>query len=192
MQLILASQSPRRRSFMEQLGYSFTCHAADIDESVHGDEPADDYVLRVAKAKVQEIAKQYDSATIVLGSDTCVAVDNHILGKPVDYQDYLRHMQLLSGKVHQVLTAVVLVQGEREEQVLVTTDVAFKALFEQEIEYYWRTGEPQDKAGSYGIQGFAGQFVESINGSYTSVVGLPLVETNQLLQAFGLTPNFES
>jgi len=192
MQLVLASQSPRRRSFMEQLGYSFTCHAADIDESVHGDEPADDYVLRVAKAKVQEIAKQYDSATIVLGSDTCVAVDNHILGKPLDFQDYLRHMQLLSGKVHQVLTAVVLVQGEREEQVLVTTDVAFKALSEQEIEYYWRTGEPQDKAGSYGIQGFAGQFVESINGSYTSVVGLPLVETNQLLQAFGLTPNFES
>ena len=192
MQLILASQSPRRRSFLEQLGYSFTCHAADIDESVHGDEPADDYVLRVAKAKVQEIAKQYDSATIVLGSDTCVAVDNHILGKPVDYQDYLRHMQLLSGKVHQVLTAVVLVQGERAEQVLVTTDVTFKALSEQEIEYYWRTGEPQDKAGSYGIQGFAGQFVESINGSYTSVVGLPLVETNQLLQAFGLTPNFES
>ena len=192
MQLVLASQSPRRRSFMEQLGFSFISAAADIDESVYANELADDYVLRVAQTKAKEIAIQHDSTTIVLGSDTCVAIENHILGKPVDYQDYRRHMMLLSGNVHQVLTAVVVVQGERCEQVLVTTNVEFKTLSEQEIEYYWRTGEPQDKAGSYGIQGFAGQFVKAINGSYTSVVGLPLVETNELLQKFGIKPDFES
>jgi septum formation protein len=177
---------------MEQLGFSFISIAADIDESVYANELADDYVLRVAQAKAKEIAIQHDSTTIVLGSDTCVAIDNHILGKPVDYQDYRRHMMLLSGNVHQVLTAVVVVQGERCEQVLVTTNVEFKTLSEPEIEYYWRTGEPQDKAGSYGIQGFAGQFVKAINGSYTSVVGLPLVETNELLQKFGVKPDFES
>jgi len=187
--LILASQSPRRKQFLAQLGYQFNVQASDIDEGILLSEEAYDYVLRLAKQKALHVytalsasAQQYTS---VLGSDTCVVVDGTILGKPSNENDCIATLSLLSDRQHQVLTAIALVNHKGVQGQVVTTQVTFKALSRAEIQAYWLTGEPQDKAGSYGIQGIAGQFVKTINGSYSAVVGLPLYETAQLLNNAG-------
>lgn len=190
--LILASQSPRRKDFLKQLGFSFTNDAADIDESRINNEAAVDYVTRLALEKAKKIAKNQPDTTIVLGSDTCVAIKDEILGKPDNREHYEQHMKMLSGGLHHVYTAVAAVQGSKEKVILVKTDVVFKTLSKEEIAFYWQTGEAVDKAGSYGIQGIAGQFVKEVHGSYSSVVGLPLVETSDLLKEFGLQPSFQS
>ncbi|MBA6414413.1 septum formation inhibitor Maf [Colwellia sp. 6M3] len=184
--LILASQSPRRKELLEQLGYHFTCLPADIDESVLAQETPEQYVSRLAIEKARVIAKQYDESVVVLGSDTSVIFGTHILGKPASLDECIAILSMLSGQTHQVITAVAVVKGERSEVLVVRTEVDFKVLTEQEISRYWRTGEPQDKAGAYGIQGIAGQFVKQIRGSYSAVVGLPLYETSQLLSLFGV------
>jgi len=185
--LILASQSPRRKELLQQLGYDFICLPADIDESVLSAESPEQYVARLALAKASVIAKKHSAGIVVLGSDTSVVFNHHILGKPQSQSDCLAILNMLSGNSHQVITAIAAVQGERSEVVVVSTEVDFKTLSEQEIMRYWQTGEPQDKAGAYGIQGIAGQFVKQIRGSYSAVVGLPLYETAQLLSAFGVT-----
>ncbi|MFT5755742.1 MAG: septum formation protein [Alteromonadaceae bacterium] len=184
--LILASKSPRRKELLTQLGYQFTCLSADIDETVKDNEPAKQYVVRLAIEKATFIAKKHPKTTLVLGSDTSVVFENHILGKPVDLNDCLRQLLLLSDQQHQVITAIAVVKGQQVDCIAVTTDVTFKALSKAEIIRYWHTGEPQDKAGSYGIQGIGGQFVKQITGSYSAVVGLPLYETAQLLAQFGM------
>lgn len=185
--LILASQSPRRKELLTQLGYNFQCLPADIDESIQSDENAAQYVARLALEKANAIAqKQADGDVVVLGSDTSVVFQQHILGKPESLDDCIAILKMLSDNSHQVVTAIATVKGERSEVIVVTTDVDFKALSTQEITRYWQTGEPQDKAGAYGIQGIAGQFVKQIRGSYSSVVGLPLYETAQLLSSFGV------
>tara|TARA_R110000751_G_scaffold70342_2_gene142677 strand:+ start:1065 stop:1652 length:588 start_codon:yes stop_codon:yes gene_type:complete len=184
--LILASQSPRRKELLEQLGYHFTCLPADIDESVLAQENPEQYVSRLAIEKARVIAKQYDESVVVLGSDTSVVFGTHILGKPASLNECIAILSMLSGQTHQVITAVAVVKGERTEVFVVRTEVDFKVLTEQEISRYWHTGEPQDKAGAYGIQGIAGQFVKQIRGSYSAVVGLPLYETSQLLSLFGV------
>ena len=184
--LILASQSPRRKELLEQLGYDFICLPADIDESVLPQETPDQYVARLALEKASVIAQQYDKKVVVLGSDTSVIFGQHILGKPASLDECIAILTMLSGKSHQVVTAIAAVNGERTEVIVVRTEVDFKVLTEQEIKRYWQTGEPQDKAGAYGIQGIAGQFVKQIRGSYSAVVGLPLYETSQLLSAFGV------
>jgi len=184
--LILASQSPRRKELLEQLGYHFTCLPADIDESVLAQENPEQYVSRLAIEKARVIAKQYDESVVVLGSDTSVVFGTHILGKPASLNECIAILSMLSGQTHQVITAVAVVKGERTEVFVVRTEVDFKVLTEQEISRYWQTGEPQDKAGAYGIQGVAGQFVKQIRGSYSAVVGLPLYETSQLLSLFGV------
>ncbi len=185
--LILASQSPRRKELLTQLGYNFQCLPADIDESIQSDENAAQYVARLALEKANAIAQnQADDDVVVLGSDTSVVFQQHILGKPESLDDCIAILKMLSDNSHQVVTAIAAVQGERSEVIIVTTDVDFKALSTQEITRYWQTGEPQDKAGAYGIQGIAGQFVKQIRGSYSSVVGLPLYETAQLLSSFGV------
>lgn len=187
--LVLASQSPRRQALLSQLGYQFDILAADIDESPLANEVATDYVQRLATQKAQHcfalLAQSSDS--LVIGSDTCVVCQGKILGKPKDEADCIATLSLLSGKTHQVLTAVALVGEGLSVSTLVTTEVNFKTLTLAEMQRYWQTGEPQDKAGSYAIQGIAGQFIKSISGSYSSVVGLPLVETNELLLQAGLT-----
>jgi septum formation protein len=182
--LILASQSPRRRELLAQLGYQFTCCPADIDETVKINESPITYVERLAVEKSACIAKSQSQSTLVLGSDTCVVYQNNILGKPESLAQAIDCLTMLSGNTHQVLTAVSVVQGQFSKAVVVSTDVTFKTLSRQEIINYWHTGEPQDKAGSYGIQGIAGQFVKHISGSYSAVVGLPLYETAQLLAEF--------
>ncbi len=185
--LILASQSPRRKELLQQLGYHFQCLPADIDESILPDEGAESYVARLALEKAQAIAQHTtDDDTVVLGSDTSVVFQQHILGKPESLEDCLTILKMLSGCSHQVLTAIAVVQGERSEVQVVCTEVDFKTLSPQEITRYWQTGEPQDKAGAYGIQGVGGQFVKQIRGSYSAVVGLPLYETAQLLASFGV------
>lgn len=183
--LILASQSPRRRVLLSQLGYQFTSCPADIDEQVTGEENPQQYVERLAQEKAQYIAKNQLDTTLVLGSDTCVVYQGEILGKPENLEQCLDFLLALSGNIHQVFTAITVVQGKLSKSVVVSTDVEFKILTAKEIENYWQTGEPQDKAGAYGIQGIGGQFVKRINGSYSAVVGLPLYETAKLLAEFG-------
>ncbi len=187
--LVLASQSPRRQAFLSQLGYEFDVLAADIDESPLANEIPADYVQRLATQKAQHCFAllSQSSDSLVIGSDTCVVCQGKILGKPKDEADCIATLTLLSGKTHQVLTAVALVADGLTVAQLVSTEVTFRRLTLAEMQRYWQTGEPQDKAGSYAIQGLAGQFITSISGSYSSVVGLPLVETKALLTQAGLT-----
>jgi len=190
LSLILASQSPRRKELLTQLGYMFTCIPADINEDVIDNESPLAYVSRLAVEKAQAASRNLQRedilSSVVLGSDTSVVYQDEILGKPEDLNDSIRQLQLLSGNTHQVLTSISAVLADTCITKVVTTDVTFKTLTLLEIERYWATGEPQDKAGSYGIQGIGGQFVSHISGSYSAVVGLPLYETSQLLAKFGL------
>ncbi|MGB0897885.1 MAG: Maf family protein [Psychrobium sp.] len=185
-QLVLASQSPRRKQLLAQLGYQFNCIPADIDESVQDGESPAQYVERLATEKARVIAETQPANVVVLGSDTSVVFQQHILGKPESLAHCLEMLSMLSGQTHQVLTAISAVQQQKVQSSLITTEVDFKQLSEAEIVRYWHTGEPQDKAGAYGIQGIAGQFVKQIRGSYSAVVGLPLYETAQLLSSFGV------
>jgi len=183
MRLILASNSPRRRGFLQQLGLSFEVQAADLDESVQPGESPVAYVERLARQKAQAVAAKA-AGTVVLGADTTVVVGEAILGKPADAADAARMLAALSGRAHEVLTGVAVVGPVTLSQV-VKTRVYFRAVSAQEIDWYVRTGEPLDKAGAYAIQGLAGAFVTEIEGSPSSVVGLPLAETVELLRRVG-------
>lgn len=178
--LVLASQSPRRRELLAQLVDDFEIAAANIDEVRHANESPADYVARLALEKAQAIAASTPNKW-VLGSDTIVTLGDKVFEKPVDEQDCIATLEQLSGQTHQVLTAVALCSGEKILAQTVATDVTFRSLSLDEIKAYWDSGEPADKAGSYGIQGLAGCFVERIAGSYSAVVGLPLCQTQQLL-----------
>lgn len=189
--LILASQSPRRKELLSQLGYQFQTISADIDESVILEESPGDYVLRLAIAKAQVVANGKTSNCVVLGSDTSVVFNHHILGKPENIAQCCQQLLMLSGNTHQVLTAIAAIKGEQVISAVIKTDVTFKSLSLEEVKRYWHTGEPQDKAGSYGIQGIGGQFVTQIKGSYSAVVGLPLYETAKLLAELGLPTSIQ-
>lgn len=186
--LHLASGSPRRRELLAQIGVPFVTLIASIDEAVLPGEPAERYVERLAREKaLAGLATLDDSeAPVVLGADTAVVLDGRILGKPADRADCLATLAALSGREHQVLTAVALACGQRIESRVVASRVRFRELRAGEAEAYWATGEPCDKAGSYGIQGLAAVFVSQLEGSYSAVVGLPLCETAQLLGEFGI------
>jgi len=189
--MILASQSPRRRELLEQIGVRFSIEAADIDETPFPDEGAVAYVERMALEKARVIAARYPGE-VVLGSDTSVIWCDRILGKPANNQDAEETLRGLSGQTHEVLSAVALVngqvrgqsQGMRERVISVATQVTFRDLSDDEIRAYVATGEPADKAGSYGIQGKGAILVAAIQGSYSNVVGLPLTETAELLKEF--------
>lgn len=182
--IYLASQSPRRRELLTQIGVEFEVLPVNVDESVSSGEQAEPYVLRMAELKAKTCAQLVDKPWPVLASDTIVICDGRILLKPKDKLDALETLALLSGRSHQVKTAIAVIHKDVLKSEVVTTEVTFRAMSATEIEDYWHTGEPCDKAGSYGIQGIAGKFVKAINGSYSSVVGLPLMETEQLLQQF--------
>jgi len=179
--LLLASASPRRRELLEQIGVQFKCAPQDLDESILSGESPRDYVARLATEKAASAVKESDIP--VLGADTCVVLGGTILSKPEDKQAAFDMLSGLSGNVHEVLTGICLhpVAGAPITQV-VSTQVRFISLSDKQIEQYIATGEPMDKAGAYGIQGKAAVFVESLSGSYSNVVGLPLTETAQLLQ----------
>lgn len=186
--LYLASGSPRRRELLTQIGVPFLTQIAPIDENALPGESPLAYVERLALAKgYAGLAALADSdGAVVLGADTAVVLDGHILGKPRERADALATLQALSGRSHQVLTAVALVSRERQVARVVTSQVTFRPLTQAEIEAYWASGEPQDKAGSYGIQGLAAVFVSQLQGSYSAVVGLPLCETAALLAEFAI------
>ena len=181
--LVLASASPRRAELLSQIGLTFITRPVGIDETVRASEPASAYVERLAREKA--LAAAGDAGELVIGSDTSVVLSGEILGKPVDAADASATLMRLSGQTHQVMTSVALVRDGVCTACVVTTDVTFRSLSEQEIQAYVATGEPMDKAGSYGIQGLGGIFVKEIRGSYSSVVGLPLQETAALLAQAG-------
>ncbi|HTK98163.1 MAG TPA: Maf family protein [Pseudomonadales bacterium] len=183
-QLVLASASPRRAELLTQLGLMFTVDACDVDESRQPGETVEAMVRRLALTKAQASAR--GGSLPVLGADTAVVIDDVLLGKPADRAEGLAMLSSLSGRTHEVLTAVAVVQGSRAEVRVSRSRVTFRKITRDEAEAYWATGEPRDKAGGYGIQGIGGIFAERIEGSYSGIVGLPLAETEALLQAFGV------
>lgn len=183
--LVLASASPRRRELLAQAGVRHVVRVAGVDESVLPGETPETYVERLARAKAQAVLPQA-GALPVLGADTTVVLDGDILGKPADAGEALAMLRRLSGREHRVLTAVAVCRGARLLSRLSVTRVWFRALDEAHLRRYVATGEPLDKAGAYGIQGFGAALVTRIDGSYTGVVGLPLAETIDLLDAFGV------
>ncbi|MFT5161483.1 MAG: septum formation protein [Alteromonadaceae bacterium] len=188
--IYLASASPRRRELLSQMGIEFELLVAEADESVFVGETPDEYVLRVAKLKAhhgaQALSESGKKVRPVLAADTIVTIDDHILLKPANQQEAVATLSKLSGNTHQVKTAVAIEYKGQMYTEVVTTDVTFRALSEAEMIVYWQTGEPRDKAGSYAIQGLGGKFIQHISGSYSAVVGLPLMQTEQLLQRFEL------
>lgn len=184
--IYLASASPRRRELLAQLGIAFESIVTDIDESLQPDESAETYVRRMASAKAAAALKRLPARRApVLGADTVVVIDGQILGKPANQVAAAAMLHRLSGRAHQVLTAVAISDGEHEAVAVSRTVVTFRPLSDTEIDGYWATGEPCDKAGGYAIQGLAATFIESIDGSYSGVMGLPLFDTAGLLNGFG-------
>ncbi len=182
--LYLASGSPRRKELLQLVLSDFQILSAQIDETPFDNESPIEFVQRMALEKAHaglKLVMDRDGLNWVLGSDTVVVSQGRILGKPKDNDDFLQMMRSLSGKEHQVLTAIALVSEEKCYTELVTTKVHFRDISEAEMQRYWQSGEPSDKAGGYGIQAGAGKFVTYIEGSYFAVVGLPLYETEQLL-----------
>ncbi|WP_372767714.1 nucleoside triphosphate pyrophosphatase [Pseudoalteromonas sp.] len=182
--IYLASASPRRKQLLSKLDVEFEQFTTDIDESQREGEPAEIFVCRLAEEKARAGVAIAEHNFPVLGSDTIVVLDGKVLGKPLDHSDAVATLSSLSGKTHQVMTAIAFANTERVKSQLVTTDVTFKELSQQEINDYCVTKEPLDKAGSYGIQGGAGRFVTKLSGSYFAVMGLPLYETELLLKEF--------
>lgn len=188
-QLVLASASPRRQELLQQLGVRAMLHPVNIDETPLQAEPLQQLVLRLAgeKARAGRNAMMQQGIDLpVLGSDTLVEIDDEILGKPVDQAQALLMLTKLSARVHKVHTAVTVVASDGTYSATSTSKVEFAELTAAEIQAYVSTGEPMDKAGAYAIQGVAGQFVKSLSGSYSGVMGLPLYETARLLQACGI------
>ncbi len=184
--LILASSSPRRAELLSAAGIAFTVRAADVDESQQDGELPGDYVKRLAVAKASAIAKLENSEALVLGADTTVVVGGEIIGKPRDTDDSARMLTLLSGGWHEVLTGVALILGDQTRVELVSTRVRFSELTPDEIAWYAASGEPDDKAGAYAIQGSGSMFVESIEGSYSNVVGLPIETVYRMAKEMGV------
>ena len=172
--IILASQSPRRHELMKLTGLPFTVRVADIDETMDPALPVQQEVTRVSRRKAQAIA------------DTIVVIDGRELGKPRSEEEALGMLRLLSGRTHEVVTVLSVCKGSQLESEAVVTKVTFRTLCEEELRAYVRTGEPMDKAGSYGIQGYGAMFVSRIEGDYFSVMGLPLCPLCRMLRAFGV------
>ncbi|MCB6183901.1 Maf-like protein [Leeia sp. TBRC 13508] len=187
--IFLASNSPRRRELLTQIGVPFTAFAPDIDETPFESESAADYVIRMAKEKAEAGWRMRnvtgENHSLLLAADTSVVANGNILGKPIDAADAMAMLSNYSGQSHEVMTAVAVTNGKQTVVENVVTSVYFRHLSETEIRQYIESGEPFDKAGGYGIQGLAALFVSHLEGSYTGVMGLPLFETGQLLAQFG-------
>lgn len=184
LSLYLASASPRRRELLTQLGLHFERLSTQVEEEKRPDEAAEAYVRRLATEKAQAGVAVAGQDLPVLGADTIVVLNNEVLEKPADEATAATMLAKLSGQTHQVMTAVALADRQRQLACLVVTEVTFRVLSKEDIAAYIASGEPMDKAGAYGIQGLGGNFVRKINGSYHAVVGLPLVETVELLSQF--------
>ena len=178
--LVLASQSPRRAELLKNAGFEFTLRAPSVDEAVREGEDPEQHVERLAWEKAESVPGNADE--IVLAADTIVLIDGEILGKPRDSADAERMLTLLSGRKHEVLTAICLRSGAQVAKETVATNVWFMNLSTAQIQEYVATGEPMDKAGAYAIQGIASRYIERIDGSYSNVVGLPIAAVHRLLK----------
>lgn len=183
--LILASASPRRQELLRAVGLHYEVHPANIAETHRPGEPALEYALRLAQEKAQKVAEQFPGE-FVLGADTIVVVDDEILGKPVDADDAVRMLRMLSGRSHQVTTAVsVIAPGKPPDTQSLTSQIKFRTLTEEEIKSYVAGGEPMDKAGAYAIQGGAAPWVAHLEGDHSNVVGLPVPLVTEMLRSCG-------
>ena len=187
--IILASASPRRRELLTLIGIPHEVTPADIDETERAGEAPAAYVERLAREKAAAVSKHAPEA-LVIGSDTTVVIDGSILGKPVDRADAARMLRLLSGRAHTVYTAVAVECEGRVESDIEVVAVTIRQLTDREIDAYIDTGEPMDKAGSYGIQGYGATIVERVDGDYFSVMGLSLVRLVRLMARLGLEYRF--
>ncbi|MEZ7819021.1 MAG: septum formation protein [Candidatus Azotimanducaceae bacterium] len=182
-QLVLSSSSPRRADLLKQIGLEFSISHPQVDETPMQNEAPDAYVERLALSKSKA---GWAEGFVSLGADTIVVHDGKLLGKPDSAAEGIWMLRCLSEQTHQVMTGVALYDGLHFESVVVTSDVSFRAISLEEAQAYWRSGEAKDKAGGYGIQGLGAVFCEKIAGSYTAIVGLPVFETEVLLQSFGI------
>jgi len=186
VQLYLASRSPRRAAFLAALGLRHALIDGEVPEQPRPGQSPPDYALETAIAKARAGAAKATLDVPVLAADTDVALDGAILGKPRDADDAVAMLRRLADRAHQVVSAVAVLHGARLETVVITTDVRFGTIDERDARAYADSGEPLDKAGAYGIQGYAARWVRAVHGSYTNVVGLPLYETAELLARFGV------
>ena len=185
VRLVLASRSPRRSHLLRDAGYKFDVVPADVDERRLPDEPPRDYVVRLARAKAAAVASGAGADAenrVVVAADTIVVIDGEVLGKPADRQESAAMLGRLAGRTHEVLTGVAVAAGERVLVTVETTRVTFAAMEPDRIAWYVATGEGDDKAGAYAVQGLGSRFVEWIEGSYTNVVGLPIARVDGLLR----------
>jgi septum formation protein len=185
LRMILASASPRRRELLAQAGYAFSVEAADLDESRREGEAADAYVRRLAQEKAQAVFamhREEDGEIVVLGADTSVVCDGEILGKPMHADDAMRMLRMLSGRTHKVLTGVAVATRAGVVSDVETTEVKFSRVPEAELAAYCATDEPLDKAGGYGIQGYAARWIPWIDGCYFNVMGLPIAKVVGLIE----------
>lgn len=183
--ICLASTSPRRKELLQELGLPFSMVAPHVDESLLPEEPPRDYVARLARLKATTVRERGETLP-VLAADTTVVLEGKIFGKPVDRADGLAMLTALAGRTHEVLTAVALATDRQTALRVSRSSVRFRDITREQMEAYWETGEPRDKAGGYGIQGHGAAFVAAWGGSYTGVMGLPLFETATLLQENGI------
>ncbi len=185
--IVLASSSPRRKELLQSVGIEFEVIEPRSDESLIGKENPEEYILRLSTEKALSVSKNLNDDVLVVGADTIVLVNNEILGKPEDEEDAEVMLHKLSGKAHHVLTAFSIIKAQHEilHKHVVGTEVVVKTLEPDEIQGYIKTGESMDKAGAYGIQGIGAFMVKEIKGSYTNVVGLPLVEVLEALKKLG-------
>jgi septum formation protein len=185
--IYLASASPRRSVLLAQLGIPHTVRPVDLDERLQPGESPSEYVRRLASEKALALWDRLgpDERLPVLAADTSVALDEQIMGKPTDSADGVRMLRSLSGRTHQVFTGVALKHAQGAETQVNVSEVSFRRMSDPEIQAYWETGEPRDKAGGYAVQGIAAVFIERIAGSFSGIMGLPLFETAQLLRSIG-------
>jgi nucleoside triphosphate pyrophosphatase len=183
--LCLASVSPRRRELLSQIGVPHVVAGADLDETLLPGETPRDYVIRLAREKAL-VVRRSGQQLPVLAADTTVVVDGKVFGKPGDQAEAVQMLSTLSGRAHEVLTAVALADSRGVAGRLSSSTVRFRTVTREECLAYWETGEPRDKAGGYAIQGLGAVFIESLSGSYSGVMGLPLFETAELLRSAGI------
>ncbi|MCY6370752.1 Maf-like protein [Clostridium ganghwense] len=189
MRIVLASASERRQSLLRRLTNNFDIIVSDFnEEEIKFNGDCANYVMELAKGKALAVSNIINANAVIIGSDTLVAFNEHILGKPKNEVDAFNMLKLLSGNIHQVYSGVVIYDtvSKKIKTDYVCTNVKFSELTEEEIKKYIATGEPMDKAGAYGIQGFGGIFVEKIEGCYYNVVGLPLNKLNYMLREMGV------
>ncbi|WP_026690507.1 Maf family protein [Alteribacter aurantiacus] len=189
--LILASQSPRRKELLEQAGITFHMISSQVEETVDPSLSSEELVVSLATQKAEAVFKE-NKDHVVLGSDTVVSIDGKVLGKPEDKEDARRMLRMLSGRTHDVYTGVAVLSGDQTRTVCEKASVRFFDLSDDEIEAYINSGEPFDKAGSYGIQGLGAVLVERISGDYFAIVGLPLAKTIRVLKEFDIVGDWQA